>query len=786
MSEGSKQRESRGESSEEGAPRSGSREANERLSHETARATRNLPYEEAPSTLKDRVDDDETEEDSTASNRTTTAPSDPLAATAPSGAERVTRPAKELTDTLIAAESSFDSDVSLAPSVPTSGGDEAVADPLIGLVVAERYRIVEQVGRGGMGIVYRVAHTRIGKLLAMKLLAGELSTNKDVVRRFKQEALTVSKLSNPHTVQVFDYGVWQHLTYLVMELVEGLDLSRTLRRQGPMPFSRVGKLMVQVCSSLSEAHQKGIVHRDVKPENIMVLAGEARSEIAKVLDFGLAKLRENPDLNEVTTQGAVIGTPYYMSPEQVLGEDVDGRTDIYSLGAVMFRALTGTYPFTANTPMAMFTKHLTEAPPSACERAPKLNIPEGVSDAIMRCMAKDKEDRFPTVDALRELLLVELNALGLPSSDRVLLSDEPTDPSLADAMGEAHIAKPKKKKKKKLRIDLSQSKIATRDEMQLFERRLRRARYGAWALGALVLIAGPITALFMWHDSREKFTGFEQEANDTAADATVLPLGRSVRGHLGARVSDDESDRDFYAFTVEGNATQHIALSMSALPNFPMCSLLYKSGYKNPWAQYCTGRAGQDLTLPALAVEPGDYFVAVIQDRNPYGRGYAPPIYENVSDSYELSIALVDVKPGAEVEPNDQAQAANQLPMNETITGTLPWVDDVDVYCASRDAAPLTWVVSDDRRRKGTVLEVMSFVGGSSGPVVRVHSPSATSLDRRPLPADVNSPWRSPVFPSGKARCIRLRLTTDPWVEGRAGSNPEPDGTPYQVTWKSE
>ena len=146
-----------------------------------------------------------------------------------------------------------------------------VADPLVGMVLADRYRILGPIGRGGMGIVYKVEHTRIGKLLAMKLLAGELSRNPDVVRRFKREALTVSRLQSPNTVQVFDFGAEGGLTYLVMELVTGDDLGRVLRAEGPMPFSRLGKIVIQVCSSLAEAHQKGIVHRDIKPENLMLV-----------------------------------------------------------------------------------------------------------------------------------------------------------------------------------------------------------------------------------------------------------------------------------------------------------------------------------------------------------------------------------------------------------------------------------------------------------------------------------------------------------------------------------
>ncbi len=190
-----------------------------------------------------------------------------------------------------------------------------LADPLLGIVVADRYRILEPIGRGGMGVVYKVEHVRIGKLLAMKLLTGELSRSADMVRRFKREALTVSRLASPSTVQVFDFGVSDGLTYLVMELVHGESLGRVLAREGPMPSGRVCKIMVQVASSLAEAHRKGIVHRDVKPENIMLISAFDGTDLAKVLDFGLAKLRESEGHADITNLGTILGTPYYMAPE---------------------------------------------------------------------------------------------------------------------------------------------------------------------------------------------------------------------------------------------------------------------------------------------------------------------------------------------------------------------------------------------------------------------------------------------------------------------------------------
>ncbi|HHH30868.1 MAG TPA: serine/threonine protein kinase, partial [Polyangiaceae bacterium] len=546
-------------------------------------------------------------------------------------------------------------DLSLAdPLYEGHEGDE-LADPLIGLIVADRYRIVERIGRGGMGIVYRVEHVRIGKILAMKLLAGELSANKEIVRRFKLEALTVSKLSSPHTVQVFDYGVWNHLTYLVMELVEGGDLAEALRRDGPLPFARAGRLIVQICSSLAEAHQKGIVHRDIKPENIMIITDSRGVEIAKVLDFGLAKLRESTELNELTLQGSVVGTPYYMSPEQVHGDEVDGRTDVYSVGAVLFRTLTGTYPFEARSPMGMFTKHLTAEPPSAVDRAPHLGIPRGVSDVIQKCMAKDPADRFQSITALRDALVDELNALPLSSSDRMLIDDSGSDLSSA--------ARAARRERRVEAVDvpadvLANSVIATREELERYERKLRRTRYGAWSLFGVIVLSGLGGAVYAYREGQKQFDGQEREPNNQASTATPLPLDQAVQAYLGKRIEPTKGDLDFFHFEVPSDgAASRVSLRVSGLSNMAMCSVLYRVGFPQPLAQYCVGRPRQDLVVSTLRLEPGEYLLAVSQDMSRGEDGTAPPVHENVSEPYSVTVSLVTPGPADEVEPNDASGA---------------------------------------------------------------------------------------------------------------------------------
>ena len=237
-----------------------------------------------------------------------------------------------------------------------------MADPLIDRVIADRYRIVELIGRGGMGVVYRVEHTRIGKQMAMKLLHGELARDKEVIRRFRREAEAVSKLDHPNTVQVFDFGRSEGMTYLIMELLSGKDLGTILSTDGAMPFSRMARIALQICGSAQQAHERGIVHRDIKPENVRILSDRAEPDFVKVLDFGLAKLRESEEQARasITREGFLVGTPYYMAPEHIRGDQVDARSDVYALGALMYKAIAGVPPFWATSPVAVLTKHLND------------------------------------------------------------------------------------------------------------------------------------------------------------------------------------------------------------------------------------------------------------------------------------------------------------------------------------------------------------------------------------------------------------------------------------------
>jgi serine/threonine-protein kinase len=569
-------------------------------------------------------------------------------------------------------------------------------------------------------------------------------------------------------VQVFDFGVSEGLTYLVMELVTGEDLARTLRTMGPMPFARLGKLVIQVCSSLAEAHQKGIVHRDVKPENVMIVRGKDDTDVAKVLDFGLAKLREGAELNDVTSQGAIVGTPYFMAPEQIRGEAVDARTDIYALGALMYRALTGHYPFNGPTPMSVFTKHLTELPVPPVVRAPELGIPAGASRIVCKALAKDPEDRYQKIEDLQAAIVEEVRASGTSSVEALLDSGQ--------VRRLTHVASS---------TEAAKAEIATRDEVERYERKLRRQRWGLYGLLAVLLTgaAGATVAgvEIYRHQREERTRGREIEPNNTAAEATRLPFGTTIAGYLGKRLDPAHGDRDFYAVDVPAS-TPIVKLELEPLPNFATCLMLYRQSYDTALGQYCVGRPGKALSIPALRLDPGRYFVAVLQDLDPYG---GPPVFvhENVSDAYELTVAAATSGAGEEVEPNDRVQSANPITPGASMKGTLAWTRDEDVFCvAAGTPGAIRWKVRDETREAGGVLEATPMLGTIERAPVRIHTGMG-----KPTATDVQSPWRSErISATEEARCLRVRLKNDPWSGAAAAMVPAGGGEGYVVEVEKE
>jgi eukaryotic-like serine/threonine-protein kinase len=575
-------------------------------------------------------------------------------------------------------------------------------DRLIGATVDGRYRVIAKIGAGGMGAVYKVEHLAMGKLAAMKVLHSSLTQDKEVAQRFRREAEAVSKLSSPNTVQVFDFGESGGSMYLVMELVKGEDLGAILRRDGPMPFARLAPMMIQVCDALSEAHEAGIVHRDLKPENLFVSRARDGHDIVKVLDFGLAKLRDSEELNQVTARGSLIGTPFYMSPEQIRADELDARSDIYSMGALMYRVLTGVHPFTAPSPVAVLTQHLTEelVPPS--ERKPELHIARRVEAIVMKAMRKRRDERYASADELKAALA---EAASAPSQKLPTISQEMrratdrrerSDPSVATPIGAAQPLR--------------------REDFDAYERGLKRRRWLGLAIVPLGIVVGVGAFVVFTHvDPELAVRDYEVEPNNQPAQANAIASGRAVKGQVGKRIGVEESDRDFYRFRVDGNEPKVLRAELTGLPNMELVLEVF-DGTGKKIVDADNGGVGDGEIIPNWKLAPGEHYIAV---REVWTAGR--PATENVSDWYTLTATWKPLEPGHESEPDDVASAALPVAVGETMRGTLGRLDDVDYYYVRGGATG------------GTVAGEVTGVPGADVRVV-VLPPGSTMGPPGPLP----------------------------------------------------
>lgn len=275
---------------------------------------------------------------------------------------------------------------------------------LVGHVLDNKYTLLSKLGEGGMGSVYLAEQSSMGREVAIKVLRREFSQNRMAIKRFLREARAASKLTHPNTITVYDFGQSNEgLLYLVMERLSGRPLADILDDDGRMPVQRAVHIIAQVCDSLSEAHAHGITHRDLKPENIFIEQKVGNPDFVKVLDFGIAKM-QGEDNTQATATGMICGTPSYMSPEQAMGRDIDGRSDIYALGILLYEMLTDVKPFEGDTPMEVMLKHINESPEPIVDRV-QLAVPVGVQETIDRMLAKAAEDRPLHCQELKRLLI---------------------------------------------------------------------------------------------------------------------------------------------------------------------------------------------------------------------------------------------------------------------------------------------------------------------------------------------------------------------------------------------
>lgn len=279
-----------------------------------------------------------------------------------------------------------------------------------GTIISDEYELLGEIGRGHLGVVYKAQKLSDKKLFAIKILTKQ--TDRDI-QRFQREVRAASKFDHPNIVRVYDLGsTGDGAPYIVMELISGTTLRKIIRTEGKLPPDRCVRIFEQICNALQHLHDDGLVHRDLKPANIMVVHNNLENELVKLVDFGLA-LPADPvaaKAEKVTLDGYVTGTPAYMSPEQCLAEHVDSRSDIYSLGCIMFRALTGLAPIAGATPQDTMTKQVRTAPTPFARAAGARDIPPRLQQVILKCLEKKPEDRYQNVVDLREDLALAMKA----------------------------------------------------------------------------------------------------------------------------------------------------------------------------------------------------------------------------------------------------------------------------------------------------------------------------------------------------------------------------------------
>ena len=288
----------------------------------------------------------------------------------------------------------YEADQRFCPRDGSTLKSQSVGGDLVGSVIADRYHIISKLGEGGMGQVYLAEHVRMGRKSAVKVMNPAMIHDADAISRFNREAANASRISHPNVASIYDFGeTTDGIIYLAMEFVEGEPLTNLIERQGALPAARAAHIVRQAGDALTAAHDLGIVHRDLKPDNIMIAKDRDGGDCVKVVDFGIAKAA-NSDAQKVTRTGLIVGTPEYMSPEQLAGDSLDGRSDIYSIGLVAFNMLTGRLPFPSETVQESMIMRLTDRPRTLTEMKPDISWPPPLQAVLDRALARDARDRY--------------------------------------------------------------------------------------------------------------------------------------------------------------------------------------------------------------------------------------------------------------------------------------------------------------------------------------------------------------------------------------------------------
>jgi serine/threonine-protein kinase len=379
---------------------------------------------------------------------------------------------------------------------------------LVGQVIADRYHITKKLGDGGMGAVYLAEHVKMGRQSAIKVMGRGMSHDPEAISRFNREAANASRINHPNVCAVYDFGETEDGTiYLAMEFIEGRTLSSLLKETGPLSLPRAALLLRQCADALQAAHELGIVHRDLKPDNIMIVSQKGR-EVVKVVDFGIAKAAGGEAGQNVTKTGLVVGTPEYMSPEQLSGDKVDGRSDIYSLALVFYRTLTDTLPFVADTAQETMIKRLTDEPIPLATARPDVVFPPALQAVMDRALARWPQDRYGSANEFaNDVSRIAETARGTSA------------PGSADTEAKTQVVRPS---------DLATARTAAMPATRVSSPKPDR-KIGPAAIGVGVVALALAGGGFVLRDSLFGKSAADQKADSTPAtnpDTGVMNLSR--------------------------------------------------------------------------------------------------------------------------------------------------------------------------------------------------------------------------------------------------------------------
>ena len=639
----------------------------------------------------------------------------------------------------------------LTPTANTLSGH------LSGTLIDGRYKIHEKLGEGGMGAVYKVEHVRMGKMLALKILRPDSALDKGLKARFMQEARVVAKLSHANTVQVFDSGELQDGgLYIAMEYLPGRDLAWHLRARGPLSEEKAVSVAIQVLSSLEEAHSLGIVHRDLKPANIMLVRRKGADDQVKLLDFGIAKLLEAEGRKTITGVTGIqefIGTPAYMSPEQGKGDPLDARTDLYSLGAVLFELVTGRTVFIGRSPMEVVTLHMTTVAPRVIDITPDRPVSIGFEQVLRKALCKDPDERFRNAESMRVALEKVRREMGALPNDFTPLPEEMT------------------------------GKMANRADFDKFEKNLRAQRWLAPFAAILTLVALGLGG-WLFLKSNQKPGGastFELEPNNDPAHATKIALDTDVKGAINAAAADEKNDIDFYLLDVPGGPTRITLSGVTDLNLFVQALQPNEANHLDSVLILDDVGVGNGERVDALKLKAGQLYVRV--EEGPFREETNRPPREKSLVPYTLRIEAMTGGPYEE-EPNDSLATAQDCPLTRSITAfTGSHVDYPDrapsqlsgVDCfrvgVSSETEKVAVLVVPPKKGKLLVIDGVALETWQTKKLAATSPTARATAPPRPLQVD-GKPELMVLSAAGGRRLVRIQ----------GGDDSEP-GSAYRFTF---